>query len=98
LSPITARTWRIQSTLRTPSTQDLLAVDVAAPARPFLVLQDDPGRAGRLRLRHHVAGHLRVAVPVVDVDQQVGVGEREPQPPGAQRAARRTCRTPRSTA
>ena len=56
--------------------QDLLAVDVPAAAGPLLVLQDHARRADALQLLHHMAGHLRVDVAVVDVHQQVLLRER----------------------
>ncbi|WP_192809012.1 hypothetical protein [Actinomadura montaniterrae] len=60
LPPITSRIRRTACALRTPSTRTT-----------SLVLDDDAGGAGRLRVREDVAGRLRVGVAVVDVHQHL---------------------------
>lgn len=55
--------------------QHLLAVGVPAPPGALLVLQDDAGGTGALEALHDVAGHFRIDVAVVDVDEEVMAGK-----------------------
>ena len=58
---------------------DLLAIQMTAAAGPQLILQHHGRCADGRELTHHMAGHLGVAIAVVDVYHDVVKGQHGPQ-------------------